>query len=102
MFLFVVNLVFAVICGSMAHARGRSVAAGILGGLFFGIFSALYYLIAGDTVERRVEKEDAARAKLARKKYNEAQAHDNQGSSRHIGAVSTDHTAHASSRRTRL
>lgn len=55
--------VWAIICSQMAKSRGRSLAGGIVGGYFFGLFAVLYYLIASDSVEMRVIKEEAARRK---------------------------------------
>lgn len=55
--------VWAIICAQMAKSRGRSLAGGIVSGYFFGIFGVLYYLIASDSVEMRVIKEESARRK---------------------------------------
>lgn len=68
----VLGLTFAVICGNMARVRGRSASAGILGGFIFGLWSVLpYYLIVGDTVERKVAREDAARQALREKRIQD-------------------------------
>lgn len=55
--------VWAIICSQMAKNRGRSLAGGIVSGYFFGVFGVLYYLIASDSVEMRVIKEEEARRK---------------------------------------
>lgn len=48
---------FGVIGYKMAEKRGRSRAAGTIGGTVFGVFAILYYLIAGETEEKKVERE---------------------------------------------
>lgn len=57
------GVVFAVICALLATAKGRSAAAAGVLGFFFGVFALIGYLIAGDSVELRVKKEEEARAK---------------------------------------
>jgi len=56
-------LVWAIVCADMAKRRGRSLAGGIVGGYYFGFLAIFYYLIAGDSVEMRVIKEEEARRK---------------------------------------
>lgn len=73
MFMFVAAIVFSVICASMAQRRGRSVGLAIFGGFIFGLFAVIYYLIAGDSVEKRVIREEVARAK-----YHAATSHTDQ------------------------
>lgn len=63
-------LLSALICMSLAKTRGRSEAVGFLCGLIFGIFAIMYYLIAGDTVEQRVKKEEDARRKYQARRKN--------------------------------
>ncbi len=68
-FWFLSSLFWAIVCMIMAHKRGRIAWVGFFGGLIFGFWSFIYYLAAGDTVEKRVAKEEAARDRyLARKK----------------------------------
>jgi ABC-type multidrug transport system fused ATPase/permease subunit len=43
-------------------------AGGILSGFFFGIWAVLYYLLAGDTTESRVRKEEEIRARIQRER----------------------------------
>lgn len=56
-------ILFSIICAFMAHSRGRRAGLGFLGGFFFGLFAVIYYLIAGDSIEQRVEREEEARMK---------------------------------------
>lgn len=46
----------ALVCMVMAENRGRNKTLGIVAGLLFGIFGVLYYWVAGDTQEMKVEK----------------------------------------------
>lgn len=46
-------VVFGVIGWKMASDRGRSEFWGAISGLFFGIFTILYYLIVGDSKKKR-------------------------------------------------
>jgi len=57
-------IVFSIICAFMAARRDRSIGAGVVGGFIFGLFAVIYYLIAGDSVELRVEREEAARKRI--------------------------------------
>lgn len=59
----VFGLLFGAICAGMAGNRGRSGASGLVSGFLFGFLGVIYYLIAGDTVELRVKKEEDARRK---------------------------------------
>lgn len=61
MFLF--NVVCGLIACIMAGNRGRSSGLGFISGLLFEVFAILYYLIVGDSVERRVWREEEARRK---------------------------------------
>lgn len=56
-------LIFAIICADMAKTRGRALSGGIVSGYYFGVFAILYYLIAGDSTELRVAKEEKVREK---------------------------------------
>lgn len=58
---FIFMLLFALIATLMARHRGRSGVLGFFGGFFFGVLSIIYYLIAGDTTEKRVWREEQAR-----------------------------------------
>ena len=59
----ILYLPWAIACEHMAQKRGRSPAGGIVAGYYFGFFGVLYYLIAGDSTEVRVIKEEEARRK---------------------------------------
>lgn len=61
LFMLVPALVFSCITGLMANSRGRSVTTGVFCGFFFGPIAIIYYLIAGDSVEVKVWKEETAR-----------------------------------------
>lgn len=60
----VLAIVLAFICASMAARRGRSRFGGFISGLLFGLLAVVYYLIAGDTVEYRVYKEEQVRSRI--------------------------------------
>lgn len=53
------------ICANMAEKRGRSRTFGFLGGLAFGFFCMIYYLIVGDTEEKAEEKETKRMQRMA-------------------------------------
>lgn len=61
------SFIWAYICGRMATARGRAHDLGNIAGFLFGFWAMIYYLIAGDTVEMRIFKEEEARAKYREK-----------------------------------
>lgn len=49
----VINIVFGLICMTMAKTRERKQWVGFWIGFFFGVFAIIGYLIAGDTSEKR-------------------------------------------------
>jgi amino acid permease len=57
----IIGAIFTFICADMARSRGRQIGAGMLGGYFFGILCVVYYLIAGETIEEKVKREEMAR-----------------------------------------
>lgn len=67
-YILVFGLIWGLVCMNLAETRGRSKGMGFVGGFIFGIFGVIYYLIAGDTVESRIEKEENARKKYHRAK----------------------------------
>lgn len=42
------------ICMKMAEVRGRNKILGFIAGLFLGLIAVIYYLIVGDTREKRL------------------------------------------------
>lgn len=67
-FWFFSSIFWGIVCMIMAHKRGRIAWVGFFSGFIFGFWSMLYYLAAGDTVEKRVAKEEAAREKYKAKR----------------------------------
>jgi formate hydrogenlyase subunit 3/multisubunit Na+/H+ antiporter MnhD subunit len=57
MLFIIIALLCALICFYMAKGRGRSPWLGAVAGFFFGIFAMIYYLGAGDTREKKEERE---------------------------------------------
>jgi hypothetical protein len=49
-------VVWGIVCYVMAGNRGRNQLLGIAGGLAFGFITVIYYWIAGDTREKKLEK----------------------------------------------
>lgn len=66
-----IGFIFALITLFMARDRGRSKVMGFIGGYVFGIWSVIYYLIAGDSTETRVRKEEAIKKHLKKEKLSE-------------------------------
>lgn len=52
----IVWIAFAILAYAMAEKRGRNPKLAIVGGLLFGVFAAIYYLIVGDSKEMRKQK----------------------------------------------
>lgn len=50
-----IALLFAAICYRMAEKRGRNPVMGAIGGALFGILAVVYYLIAGNTDQKKAE-----------------------------------------------
>lgn len=57
-------VMFALISGYMANSRGRNCIDGFFAGLLFGLFTVIYYLIVGDTLELRLKKTKDIEKKL--------------------------------------
>lgn len=72
--LFLMGVVFAFFSALMAKDRGRNVLSGFIAGGIFGVWSAIYYLIAGDSTELRVRKEEAIKKSLRHEKLTQAES----------------------------
>lgn len=59
--IYLIQLAFIILAYQMAKKRGRDTTLAIVGGLLFGVFACLYYLAAGDSESKRLEKVFALR-----------------------------------------
>lgn len=66
--IFITWCVCGYLCVVLAESRGRNGWGGCLGGLIFGFWAIIYYLIVGDNTEMRIQKEHDFKKKLERDK----------------------------------
>ncbi len=67
-FTVVIWIGLALVCMVMAERRGRDKTLGFVSGLFFGIFSVIYYAIVGDTKEMKEAKLEEAIKRVDRRR----------------------------------
>lgn len=72
MYWVVYTIAWTVLAVYMAEKRGRSTVLAFVGGLAFGIFCPLYYLIVGDSKELRSLKLHAEMSQFVAKEVADA------------------------------